>query len=288
MRSLFIVLLLANVALLALDRGWLGQSLALRGREPERIDREVRPDTIQIPRLPGVNADPIAPLVPSSPQETPAPRQDEAPAEPAQTEDAKQDDPAPIHTDTDAPVPANPADTSTSQMEKALPPVDSKPVPLACLEWGTFNSQELDRARQWSAEHLPAAKLSTRGEPPKAPWMVIVPPQASASAAQAMAAQFAKNGVQDFFVVQEGPYQHGISLGVFRTEEGAKRHASTLQAKGIRTAKVVARPNSVHRNWVRLQGVDQTGRDAIAQAQTLFAQSTLRECELPAVAAKGR
>jgi hypothetical protein len=51
--------------------------------------------------------------------------------------------------------------------------------------------------------------------------------------------------VRDIIPVETGPQRLAISLGVYRTEEAAKARLETLQAQGLRTAKVGPRAQSV-------------------------------------------
>lgn len=229
MRSLFVLLLLANVALFGMERGWFGQPLSERGRDPARLKMEIRPDTIQVPRLPGINAAP---------------------------------EPAPLATE-------NAATTGE--------PVAGRP--FACLEWGVFGDAELGAAQDWLGQHLPGVKYSARREAGRPGWMVIVPPLSSAAAAQAAAAQLGRDGVKEYFVIQEaGPFQYGISLGVFSTEAGARKHAATVQGQGVRNVKVVPRDPQGGKNWLRLEDVSPAGRRALDDARSLFGRASVRDC----------
>ncbi|GAA4337243.1 hypothetical protein GCM10023144_32680 [Pigmentiphaga soli] len=53
MRTLFIVLLLANLALFGFGRGWFGPSPSDRGREPARLAQEIQPGLISVPQADG-------------------------------------------------------------------------------------------------------------------------------------------------------------------------------------------------------------------------------------------
>lgn len=247
MRSLFIVLLLANLALFGLGQGWFGQPLSQRGREPERLQQEIRPEEIEVPRIPGINAagDSAAPARAALP-----------PAMPAA---------APATTLTPTALPAT--------VKPAAPPR------LACVEWGNFNDAELSVARRWSQEHLPGVAVDTRRADGTINWMVLLPPQPTAAAAQATASQLSKRGIKDFFVIQEpGQYQHAISLGVFRTEEAARRLVDALQSQGVRGAKVVTRNSATTKSWLVLHDLPARERQAIQDARTLFARQTVRDC----------
>ncbi|AZG07046.1 hypothetical protein EGT29_03725 [Pigmentiphaga sp. H8] len=285
MRSLFVVLLLANVALFALDRGWFGQPFSERGRDPARMRSELRADTIQVPRLPGINATDEAPPAPAaepaeSGQAAPA-TEPSANADAAQGSAAETGEPPPAGAIIPAAAPSDAAPAPATPPAPAAAPASPPPPrePLACVEWGTFSEADLIIARKWANEHLPAAKQGTRREAGKQGWMVIVPPLPNASAAQAAAAQLGKNGVKDYFVIQEGgPLQHAISLGVFGTEAAAKKQATALQGQGVRNAKVVSRSALGGKSWLRLDGVAASGRRAIEGARSLFDRPSVQDC----------
>ncbi|OVZ59290.1 hypothetical protein CDO44_11785 [Pigmentiphaga sp. NML080357] len=305
MRSLFVVVLLANVALFALDRGWFGQPLSERGRDPGRLRTEIRADTIQVPRLPGINAAAgPAPARASEPLDgaagsagapeavSPVSAADPAPVNPTAATGASLDNPVALASAgpeqaaaaapaspaaPDSPAPSPPAAAAPTAATRAAG--SGSPAPLACVEWGAFSDADLAIAKKWSTEHLPAARQGTRREPGKQGWMVIVPPLGSAAAAHAAAAQLGRDGIKDFFVIQDGgPFQHAISLGVFSTENAARKQATALQAQGVRNAKVVSRAAQGGKSWLRLEGVSAADRRALDRARTLFTRPSVRDC----------
>lgn len=295
MRSLFLLLLLANVAIYGLGQGWFGQALSQRGREPERLSQEIRPESIEVPRVAGVNAgnevtEPPAPASPAAPQASPVP-----PA-PAETATPEPQEPAP--TPESPAAPAAPATTSDSGVAAPLlvqntsaagasaiapaslsvlaPPASEKPV---CLEWGAFNESELPAARRWSRENLPGVTVNSRRVDNKAGWMVYIPPAPSASAAQMAVAQLSKRGLKDLFVIQEGPYQHAISLGVFRTEEAANKMLAALPGQGVRNAKAMSRGNATGKTWLVMRDLSSRQRDMLQTAGGRFGKPSLRSCQ---------
>ena len=287
MRSLFVLLLLANVALFGMERGWFGQPLSERGRDPARLKMEIRPDTIQVPRLPGINAAPEpAPWasVPSPQRAAPA-SSPARPAPPGSPSIATPASPAPAAAPESPPLPSapvtpaygEPAPLATENAATTGEPVAGRP--FACLEWGVFGDAELGAAQDWLGQHLPGVKYSARREAGRPGWMVIVPPLGSAAAAQAAAAQLGRDGVKEYFVIQEaGPFQYGISLGVFSTEAGARKHAATVQGQGVRNVKVVPRDPQGGKNWLRLEDVSPAGRRALDDARSLFGRASMRDC----------
>ena len=115
---------------------------------------------------------------------------------------------------------------------------DTPPVTSVCVEWGVFNNpREVERAANALAK-LDFGDRLTRREGNGNFW-VQIPPFRSRADADKKAGEIRGLGIEDFFVVLEaGPAQFSISLGVFRTEEAANNHLAQLRSKGIRSAIV--------------------------------------------------
>ena len=127
------------------------------------------------------------------------------------------------------------------------PPVASEGVPAAapaampvaavvatqCVRLGPFPetaAAEAARAR------LPAGVASVRVRAQGASrgaWTVVMPPQADAAAAQALAQRIEAAGFRDYYVIRGGASANGIALGRFGGAEAARRHQASLQAAGF-------------------------------------------------------
>jgi hypothetical protein len=78
-------------------------------------------------------------------------------------------------------------------------------------------------------------------EEPKS-WWVHIPPLPNGAQADKKAAELSKLGIKDFYVVREGgANQYAISLGLFKSEEGAKDSLAVLQKKGVKSARILGR-----------------------------------------------
>ena len=272
MRSVFVVLLLANLALFGIGHGWFGQAKSQRGRQPARLNQQIREEAIEVPRMPGVNetgprssesATLAAPTTASSPA-TAAPAGGPAAAAGSGAAAVLVPATGPQAANTPAtPTPATPAATAT----------------LACLEWGSFTDAELPAAQRWAEERLTGARAEIRRIGDRPNWMVIVPAFADADAAQAAAIQLNRRGVKDLFVIQEaGPYQNAISLGVFRNEDSAHRQVDMLQGQGVRNAKVVTRPGGTIRSWLVVRNATADQQQALQAARATFTRQNVGSC----------
>ncbi|NYE24410.1 hypothetical protein [Pigmentiphaga litoralis] len=271
MRSVFVVLLLANLALFGIGHGWFGQAKSQRGREPARLNQQIREEAIEVPRMPGVNetgprssesATPAAPTTASSATAAPA----------GGTAAAAGSGAAAVLVPAIGPQAASTPATPT-------PATPAANAALACLEWGSFTDAELPAAQRWAEERLTGARAEIRRIGDRPNWMVIVPAFADADAAQAAAIQLNRRGVKDLFVIQEaGPYQNAISLGVFRNEDSAHRQVDMLQGQGVRNAKVVTRPGGIIRSWLVVRNATADQQQALQAARATFTRQNVGSC----------
>jgi hypothetical protein len=69
-----------------------------------------------------------------------------------------------------------------------------------------------------------------------------------------------------------------LSLGVFRTEEGAQARLAALREQGVRTAQVGQRETVVPKVWLQVSGVDPALERQLAKVALQMDGSELRIC----------
>ena len=251
---LVVLLLVANVAWFAWSQGWLrvfGLAPTVQA-EPERLERQVRPESLTLRPLDAASAAAPAPA-PASRASRPAP----APA------------PAPTPA-----VPAQPAPAPEPPVAAAPPP--PAPAPGVCLQAGVFNEQQADAVRR-AAASLPAG--SWRLEPVQLPgrWMVYVGKLADADAVRTK-----RSELRDLGVDTDRPgaaLEPGLSLGRFSSEEAAQRALTDLGRKGVRTARVVQERRDTPAYLLRLPNADAALRQQVRGLRGALAGKELRGCE---------
>ena len=251
---LVVLLLVANVAWFAWSQGWLrvlGLAPTVQA-EPERLERQVRPESLTLRPLDAASAAAPAPA-PASRASRPAP----APA------------PAPAQA-----VPAQPAPAPEPPVAAAPPP--PAPAPGVCLQAGVFNQQQADTLRR-AAASLPAG--SWRLEPVQLPgrWMVYVGKLADADAVRTK-----RSELRDLGVDTDRPgaaLEPGLSLGRFSSEEAAQRALTDLGRKGVRTARVVQERRDTPAYLLRLPNADAALRQQVRGLRGALAGKELRGCE---------
>jgi hypothetical protein len=133
------------------------------------------------------------------------------------------------------------------------------------------------------AELLPGRdaqlKVSQRAQLEPASWWVYIPPQPNKQQAEKKAAELKKFSIDEFFVVQErGPNQFAISLGLFKSEEGAKEYLGLLSGKGVRSARIQAREAVGDKVIVEARGLPERLDKAFADLPAEFAAAAAAEC----------
>lgn len=117
-----------------------------------------------------------------------------------------------------------------------------EPAPV-CLAWEHLPPADAERIVSLLSSKYAEFKVIRRVVPGEGNgWGVFVPPLAGKTDAERKATELRQLGVTDYFIVQDGPIRHAISLGVFSSEKGAQERLAELKEKGVRSARVMPRP----------------------------------------------
>ena len=156
------------------------------------------------------------------------------------------------------------------------------PQAAACVEWGTFGGGELARA-QIAIDRLGLGERLRRIEVPvTVDYWVYIPPLKSRAEMDRKVAELGSFGVGEYYpVLDAGRWRYAISLGIFRSEEGARKFLASLRKKGIRSAVVGNREQRVSQSafLVRSPSVEESASLVVIKSD--FAGSELRALECP-------
>lgn len=208
LRIVFALLLAANLGYYLWSHGQLaGLGLEPAAEaEPQRLERQIRPEALQI--VAG-QADAV------QPQAAPEPAVDDpAPAESAPAGMA----PA-------APVAPEPAATASAPKE-----------PVSCLQSGGLDERQADHLRRALAA-LPRGQWQLDASQQSGRWMVYMGKFPDAEFLDRKRGELRAMNVE--FDRAGGNFEPGLSLGRFSSEEAAGRQLATLSRQGVRTARVV-------------------------------------------------
>ncbi len=236
LKFFFSLLLLANAALFAYQRGYL-EPLLPSGREPGRISRQLNADKIKL---------------------IPEPK---AAATPETAPDAA-------------------ASTATSAgTTVAAAPISKTPAVSTCTEFGNFNAEDAKRFSAQLAALSLGDRMSRREVPGAISHIVYIPPQADKDAAEKKAGELRRLGVNDFYIIQDNSsLRWGISLGVFKLEEAARAYLTTLNQKGVHSARIGQRSASSGLTAFQLRNLDATAKSAVEKIKTGFPKQETRSC----------
>lgn len=175
----------------------------------------------------------------------------------------------------------------TSQIEpekirtvaKGAPPSPAEPPSEACRALAGLPLEQAQRLLELLRGRDAQIKVTQRALDEPKSWWVFIPPQSNKLQAEKKAVELKEFGIEDFFVVQEsGPNQHAISLGLFKSEQGAKGYLDILNKKGVRSARIQAREAAGDKAAVEARGLPDRLDRVLADLPAEFASATRAEC----------
>ncbi len=297
LKFIFWTLLLGNALLFAYHQGHFDRFLPVN-REPARLAQQLNVEKIRLLRPEGKPEARPAPAPGSGPAPAPAPADkpgSEPGHEPAAGAALDADGtaaalPTPVVAANAVLAPA--AEVKADEMKAdGARTMDTgknggdqksqsaqKAAILACTEIGNFNEADADRFEARLAALGPDTRLARRLIREAGSHIVFMASQGSKENADLKVEQLRALGVTDFYVIQDqSEMRWGISLGVFSTEEAAKKRLEQLRQQGVRTARVGAR-NTVTKVAVQLRELNGAARDKLKAIKADFPQQQQRNC----------
>ena len=247
LRLAVIVLLLANAGYYAWSQGLL-RPLGYAPQEqsePQRMNQQIRPETLQILK---VNPSKTSSAAPPGSTSTPTP----IPTSPSPAT-AANDSPAPSTT----PAASAPADSAE------------------CLQAGVFDDRQAEALRT-AAAGLPAGSWTLEPTPIPGRWMVYMGRFDDIETLDRKRAELRARKVDHDRA--GGTLELGLSLGRFASKEAAERELTNLGTKGVRTARVVQERAEAPGFTLRLPAVNDALRAQLDVLRTAMAGKTLRAC----------
>ena len=235
-RLLAIMLLGANLLVLGVLAG-LFDAFWPRGREPQRMASQIAPDRLRV--LP---VSLVATVAEPPPAADAAGAAGASASPPAVAPGATQGAGAPVQ----AAGAGGPAASVTPPGPPAVAQVSVEPL---CVEAGPLDEARAERLREW-ARGLREPLRAVIDRRPEAPsFMVYLPPAADP---QRRLAQLRQLGVSDLYLIGEGPLRQAISLGIFRSQDGARARQGELAARGVQGTRIGPGPLRAERLVARL------------------------------------
>ena len=251
LRTLFFLLLTANVLFLIMGRGMFG---GVAGGEPGRLSAQIDPAKIRIV----ASADAARPVTPDAqPESSPAQSKIDVPASPAQQQSAAA---APAAAEA-----VSPAAAANGGAERCTAVAGLTSEQIAALKSKLQNDDSVkmqDRALDGSS------------------WWVNIPPQADRDAAVRRAEEVRGQGVGGAFVIrEEGEHRNAVSLGLFKSDVSEQEFMRQLQAKGVKGARITVRSVPGTRHVLSMRGPADRVGELVELALAANSGAKREECQ---------
>lgn len=258
LKFVFACLLLVNGGLLAFQLGWF-DALVPSGHEPQRLRNQINADKLRVLSPPQAAAAPAAPAA-SSVMASSASASASAAASASAT-------------------------VIAAAAAARIAPVLARPVvatrQAACVEIANLTLAEAKRFEaRLAALSLPEkpVRLEVREQSSHMVWIPPLP--AGKEGADKKSSELRKLGINDFFVLQDNPAQrHGISLGVFKTEDAARAQLAKLSQLGVRSARMVEHKMPLLRVAYQLRGLEAPKKADLDVLKAGFPRVEEKACE---------
>ncbi len=254
LKFFFFTLIAVNAALFAWHQGYLNEVIPSE-HEPARLQNQLRTEQISLRSASVVQENLAAVAIENGARPTPNPSSTyPAPAAALPT-------PLPTPSPTPTPTPSVRAEA------------------LACTEIGNFLPVDAKRFENLLSALSLGDRQSRINVPDVASHMVYIPSQGSKDGADKKTIELRSLGISNFYVIQDkSSLQWGISLGIFKTEEAAQKHLATLNAQGVRTAKIGARNSSTNKIAFQLRNIDLDVKGKLDKIKLGFPNQEFKAC----------
>jgi hypothetical protein len=153
----------------------------------------------------------------------------------------------------------------------------ARPEAKICMEWGEFSGTDLARAEKELSGLKLGDRLTQRTIEYESGYWVYIPPLTNKAALNNKIEEIKAAGLEDYYVLRESrKWNNAISLGVFKTEEAAKKFLLNIKKKGFRTAKVGERKRKLKFTVFVFKRIDAAEGIKLATLQKGFANSELK------------
>lgn len=117
--------------------------------------------------------------------------------------------------------------------EPADPPV-GEPARDLCYTLGPFREMKTLRVvTREIKDYVVEASFRSRDEQEQSMFRVYLKPVGGKREAKALIKQLVSKNIRDYFIITDGPYKNGISLGYFSDKSRAERHAERVRKSGF-------------------------------------------------------
>lgn len=111
-----------------------------------------------------------------------------------------------------------------------------------CVEWRGLLETDLENGREAVKTLASQRVLSVEELPVDRMYWVIFPPLPSPEAGNAKLRELTALKVQQAFIIKDGNWKNGISLGLYASEEAARRRLREIESTGVSGLRLETKP----------------------------------------------
>jgi hypothetical protein len=145
--------------------------------------------------------------------------------------------------------PSTDASADATQPVKPAIPVVTVAAANRCLRIGPLSVEQAEQMRPKIASPVAIVDEERRDVPVVDGYYVLIPPLPSRQEGNNKLDELSAAGVKDTWLFRSGELRNAISLGYFKREASARRHAETVRALGFDT-EVREKPVQAQRFWL--------------------------------------
>ena len=188
---------------------------------------------------------------------------------------------APIPQDEAAMVQEAPASSQPTEAPAETPPAvvaEAEPTrPAYCARIGPFDPADADALLQGLPGRFELLSDTSEEQTIDDGYYVLIPALPDRATGLAKLEELKAAGFEDTWLFRRGAYRNAISLGLFRRQGGANRHAASVAAEGFEV-EVRERTTTAEKRWLQLK---QVGEGDMLSAVTLPDGVTLVQQDCP-------
>jgi hypothetical protein len=132
--------------------------------------------------------------------------------------------------------------SQAGRITNAVSPSRVMATEALCVEWRGLTQDEFTQVREQLKAMVGERVMSFTEVPLNTRLWVIFPPLPSPESAAAKLSELAAVGIQDTFVVKDGPLRNAISLGLYANDEAAQRRVREAEDRGVFGTRVESQP----------------------------------------------
>jgi hypothetical protein len=164
-------------------------------------------------------------------------------------------------------------------VSRGIAPLATEPPAEACRALAGLSREQAETVAGLVRGREGQLKVAQSAIVEPSSWWVFVPPHKTRQLAERKAAELKKLGLDEFSVVLEsGRNQFAISLGLFKSGQGAQDRLEDLHKKGVRTARIQVRETATEKMLVEIRGPAEKVLEATTGLPADFAAVAVSEC----------